>query len=115
MTSLSKKYYVPLDVLAAGGAGLLLGGAVLWLPPLHAIGVFAGVISIFALSKRPEIGLLGIIFATSTIIAEENMLRVSFGIGYLYLTDVILFLLLGLIFSRLLTSPNQKLIRTPLD
>jgi hypothetical protein len=70
---------------------------------------------IFAALKRPEIGLLGILVATSSIVFESRLPLIPIGIGSLHIPDVILLTLLGLIILRWLAEPDFKIVRTPLD
>lgn len=95
--------------------GLLLGGASLLLSPLWVLIALVGGGLVIATLKRPEIGLLGLLALTSSIIDEASNPAVSIGFGTLYLTDIILFSLLGLIVLRWLVEPDFEFVRTPLD
>lgn len=100
----------------AGGVGLLLGVASLRFSPLWRLVALAGGGLIFATLKRPEIGLLGILIATSSIIFEDRLPLIPIGIvGSLHIPDAVLLLLFGLIILRWLAEPDFKIIRTPLD
>jgi O-antigen ligase len=66
--------------------------------------------------KRPEIGLLGILVATSSIVFEDTLPLLPLGpVGSLHISDLVLLFLLGLIVFRWLTEPDFDLIHTPLD
>ena len=96
--------------------GLLLGVVALFLPPLWTVAVVAGGIFIFAMVKRPEIGLLGILVATSSIVFEDTLPLLPIGpVGSLHIPDLILIALLILVFIRWLAEKDSKLIHTPLD
>ena len=105
----------PSPILIACGVGLILGAAALQFSPLWALIALAGVGGAFVILKRPELGLLGIVIATSTIIPDASLPRFSVGIGTVYITDLLFFALLGLIVVRLLAERNFHLVRTPLD
>lgn len=100
----------------ACGAGLLLGAAALWFSPLWTLVALTGGGFIFATLKRPEIALLGILIATSSIIFENRLPLIPIGIvGSLHIPDLFLLALFGLIILRWLVEPDFKIIRTPLD
>jgi len=75
----------------------------------------AGVGLVLATLKRPEIALLGILVATSSIVFEDRLPLIPIGIGSLHIPDLFLLALLGLIILRWLVEPDFKIIRTPLD
>ncbi|MBN1283784.1 MAG: O-antigen ligase family protein [Anaerolineae bacterium] len=104
-----------LHVVLAGGLGVALGiGTVLLTPQTMLIGlalVFGG----YLVLKRPELGILGILFLTSTIYDDHKLPTIEVGPGQLNLTDPVLFVLLGLIVLRALIERDFKLVRTPLD
>jgi len=102
-------------VVVACGVGLLLGVVSLWFSPLWTLAVLAAGGLILATLKRPELGLLGILVATSSIVFEARLPLIPIGIGSLHIPDVILLALLGLIGLRWLTEPDFEIIRTPLD
>jgi hypothetical protein len=98
-------------LILASLIGILLGLAVLLLPWPVALGVVMAPLVVLALVKRPEIGILGILLATSTIWGENQIPTVP----GLYSTDIVLFALFGLIVIRLLAEPDFKLIHSPLS
>lgn len=110
--SLSKLRF---QILASCGLGLLLGIAFLWLSPLLAFGALAAIICIYAIIKRPELGLLGILVATSSIVFEAQLPMLSMGGISLHISDLILLALLGLIVVRSVGEPGFKFVHTPLD
>ncbi|HJZ05147.1 MAG TPA: hypothetical protein VJ327_04780, partial [Patescibacteria group bacterium] len=79
----------------ACGLGLVLGIALLLLPPLWVLVAVAVLPFSFAIIKRPEIGLLGIMVLKSTIISEDSLPRIQLGFGRLLITDIILLVLFG--------------------
>lgn len=105
----------PVHCVIAGIAGLFLGLALLVFSPLLVLAGLAGVFLIFAILKRPEIALLGILVATSSIIFENRLPLIPIGVGSLHVPDILLLGSLGLIVVRALVEPGFKLIRTPLD
>lgn len=106
---------LPFHLAAACGVGLLLGVASLWFSPLWVLGALAGGGFILSILKRPEIALLGILIATSSIVFEDRLPLIPIGVGSLHIPDVILLALLGLIILRWLVEPSFKMVRTPLD
>ena len=65
--------------------------------------------------KRPEIALLGILIATSSIVFEEQLPLLSVGGISLHIPDLLLLGSLGLIAVRWLVEPEFRIVRTPLD
>ncbi|RJP50456.1 MAG: hypothetical protein C4583_10545 [Anaerolineaceae bacterium] len=63
----------------------------------------------------PELGILGILVFTSTLLPGEANLGINIGFGHIYPTDILLLFLLSLIFVRGSAEPNFKLVGTPLD
>lgn len=113
---LSRPYDWPSHLVVACGVGLLLGVVSLWFSPLWTLVALAGGGLIFATLKRPEIALLGILIATSSIIFENRLPLIPIGIvGSLHIPDLFLLALFGLIILRWLVEPDFKIIRTPLD
>jgi O-antigen ligase len=104
---------LPSQLLAAAGVGLLLSIVALRFSPIFALGALAAIFLAFVLLKRPEIGLLGILVNSSTLIVEGRP-RIPI-INKFYLVDLVLLILLGLIVLRALVERNFKIIRTPLD
>lgn len=105
----------PSQLIAACGTGVLLGIACLLFPPLWVAGALIGGALTLAVVKRPELALLAILLVASTVIPEERVPVINVGPGRLYITDLILMTLFGLIVLRWLAEPDFKLIHTPLD
>ena len=105
----------PFQLVLACGVGLLLGVACLWFSPLWVLGALTVGGLGFATLKRPEIALLAILVATSSIVFEDRLPLIPIGIGSLQIPDILLLGLLGLIALRWLVEPDFKIIRTPLD
>ncbi len=114
MSFLLKVHHWP-PYLVIAVSGLLLGAVIVGLPALIVLIVLASIPLVFAFFRRPELALLGILVGTSTLIGEESMLRVSIGVGRLYITDFVLLSLLGLIAWRWLLKSDFRINRTPLD
>ena len=83
--------------------------------PLWVLAGIAALAFFFVLIKRPEIALLGILIATSSIIFEDQLPLLSIGIGSLHISDILLLGSLGLIALRRLIEPKFRIVRTPLD
>ena len=69
---------------------------------------------LYAILKRPEVALLGILVATSSIVYEDQLPRISFGIS-LHISDILLLTLFGIVFTRWLVEPNFRIVQTPMD
>jgi O-antigen ligase len=115
MKLLTASYDRPSHFVVAAGIGWLLGVSLLWLSPLVVLGAVGASFVVFVILKRPELGLLGILVATSTILPEAMMLRVPIGVGHIYISDAALLALLGLIILRWLVKSDFEINRTPLD
>lgn len=102
------------QILVAVFWGLILGAAVQRISPGLVLVSLILVGLVFAILKRPELGLLGILVATSSIVYEDQLPQVSFGISF-HLPDLLLLGLLGLAFVRWLVEPEFKYVKTPLD
>jgi O-antigen ligase len=101
--------------IAACGLGLVLGIVFVKYSPLIALGIIAAVFSLYVISKKPEIALLGILIATSSIVFEEKMPLIFVGGISFHIPDILLLGSLGLIAIRRLVVPEFKIVRTPLD
>jgi hypothetical protein len=104
-----------LQIGVAIGVGLLLGIACIWLPALWIVGLVIGIGLVFATIKRPEIGLLTILIATSSVIFEDQLPQFSMGGISLHIPDFLLLGMLGFIAVRWLVDARFKILRTPLD
>jgi O-antigen ligase len=103
------------QLMTGCGFGLILGIACLRFSVWLVFGISVAALFIYAACKRPEIAVVGILMATSTIIFEEQLPLISVGGMSLHIPDFLLLSLLGLIALRLVTDPEFKLVRTPLD
>jgi O-antigen ligase len=83
--------------------------------PLIALAALIGIFLIFAVLKRPEIALIGILIITSSIIFENQLPSINVGPITLLLSDLLLLGCLALIAARSLVEPKFKIVRTPLD
>ncbi len=99
----------------AVGAGLILGAVSVRLSPFHALGLIVGAMLAYVFVSRPEIALLVFLLFTSTILSSRQIPSFSLGFGTLYVTDLLLLCLLGLIVVRALAEPRFRIVRTPLD
>jgi len=110
----SYEFFVLIQILAACGAGLLLGAVGGVFSGELVLGLLAGIFIAYLIIRRAEIGLLGILVATSSIVFEDQLPMVSVGFS-LHIPDFILIGLLGVLILRWLIEPNFKFVRTPLD
>ena len=104
----------PIQTLVAVFWGLALGIFVQRISPELVLAFLILIGLVFAILKRPEMGLLGILIATSSIVYEDQLPQVSFGISF-HLSDLLLLGLLGLVLIRWLAEPGFKYVKTPLD
>ena len=104
-----------LALILAALLGLVMGVVSLLLSPLWVLAGLAGGGLVYAILKRPEVGLLCILIATSTIVFENRLPLISTGVGSLHIPDILLLILVGLIFLRWLVEPDFKIVRTPLN
>lgn len=105
---------VILQVLVAVLIGLAIGYGSLEYTPVVVFALLVGFLLLFIVLKRPEIALLGILVLTSSILFEDQMPRISFGIS-LHLSDILLIGMLGLTVIRYLVEKSLTPVRTPLD
>ena len=105
----------PIQIIAGCGFGLILGIACLRFSVLLVFGILAAALFTYATLKRPEIALVGILIATSSIVFEEQLPLVFLGGVSFHIPDILLLGLLGLIAVRWLVKPEFKIVRTPLD
>jgi O-antigen ligase len=106
---------LPFQVIVGCCFGLILGIASLRLSALLVLGTLAAALLIYAILKRPELALVGILIATSSIVFEEQLPLISMGGVSFHIADILLLGLLGLIAVRRLVKPEFKIVRTPLD
>ncbi len=97
------------------GWGVVLGIACLLLSGKLVLGALGALIFLYALIKRPEIGLIGILIATASVVFEDRLPLIPLGGFSLHIPDVLLLTSLGLIILRWMGERNFKLVRTPLD
>lgn len=102
------------QVLLGIFTGLTLGAAFNRFPPIYILGGLVLAFLLFVILKRPEVALLGILVATSSIVYEDQLPRISLGIS-LHISDVLLLILFGIVFIRWLVEPNFRVVRTPID
>jgi O-antigen ligase len=90
-------------------------GALLLRSPIFPFFIVCGLLLLPILIRRPEIGLLGILIATASIVFEERLPVLSAGSISLHIPDLLLLGLLGLIPGRWLFVREFRIVRTPLD
>lgn len=101
-------------VLIGCGFGVLLGVAALNSSLPIALGGLLSILLLIGIAKRPEFGMLAIVFVTAGINPDiVPLLRL--GPISLYITDVILLYLVALVLIRAFILKNLALVRTPLD
>lgn len=104
-----------IEIVIIMGIGVLLGAVSNLLTPVATALVVFGLVFVVAATKRQELLLLVYLALTSTIIDSSINPRVNIVIGSIYLTDIIIFVSLGMIVLRALTEPGFELVHTPLD
>jgi hypothetical protein len=109
--TLSSPAGLPYQLGLACLLGALVGAAVLWLPPTLAVALVIAPILVVAFVKRPELGILGILIVTSTLIGERQTPRIP----GLYVTDILLLALFGLAAVRWFVERDFQLVRSPLS
>ena len=95
--------------------GVIVGRFILSYDFITIIGITAGLCIAISAFLKPEIGILGIIIITSSIIFEDALPLMSIGIGSLHVTDLLLLYMLSIIFLKLFTDNKFKLVKTPLN
>lgn len=105
----------PVQLLIACAVGLLLGVGVVALPPVALLAAVAGIAGLILFLKRPEVGMLGILVMTGSIVFEDVLPLVPIPVGSLHIPDVIMLALFGLVFLRWFVEEDFALVRTPLD
>jgi len=104
-----------LQLVLACTLGLVLGVLFMWLTPLTLFLILLGAAFTYAMLTRPELGLLGILVMTSSVVFEDSLPLIPIGIGSLHLPDALLLTLLGLVLVRGLVEPRFRFFRTPLN
>jgi O-antigen ligase len=102
------------QIMVACSFGVLVGIGCSLFSGLLVFGVLGIVILSYATLKRPEVALLVILLATSSIVFEDQLPMVSVGIS-LHIPDFLLLGSFGIIILRSLVEPKFKIVRTPLD
>ncbi len=105
----------PTQLLIACAVGLLLGIGVVALPPVALVGAVVGIAGLVLFLRRPEVGILGILIMTGSIVFEDVLPLVPIPVGSLHIPDLIMLALFGLIFLRWFVEDDFTLVRTPLD
>jgi hypothetical protein len=97
------------------GVGLLLGVISVWLPPYYVLVGVAGIIYVVVAWLWPEIAIIGILLFTSTIFNIYAYPSIPIGVGNLIISDILLVVLFGIIFLRVMIRSSSYFIHTPLD
>ena len=112
---LLKQPSIVTQLILVCGLGLLLGIVATKIPvELLLIGI-SGVIYIVVAWFWPEIAVLGILLFTSTIFDIYAYPSIPIGIGRLIVSDILLFILIGILFLRLIHRSSSYFVHTPLD
>jgi hypothetical protein len=112
---LYKSHSIPIHIAITIAIGFILGVISLLLSPRFTLIAVAAVGIAVAILKRHELILIGILFATSSILFEDWLPLIPIGIGSLHIPDLLLLGSFGIILIRLLIEPDFRIIRTPLD
>lgn len=103
------------QTLIASIAGIAIGLMAIVVSPPLALVALIGIGLLIAAIRWPGLFLVGILFFSSGIIGEDSIPVFEVGPGVIYLTDLMLVLLFGLIVVRLLSERDYRIVRTPLD
>ena len=95
--------------------GFATGGAVMFLSPFVVILAFVILVAAVIVVKKPELGILGFVALTSTVLESESNPGISIGFGHIYLSDILVFFSFLYIIWRLMFRLETKFVRTPLD
>lgn len=102
------------QLLIGCGVGIALGLAGLRFSPTTVLGGLVAAPLVYATLRRPELALVGILVATSSIVFEDQMPRISFGVS-IHLSDLLLLGLIGMVIVRAAVEPNFTIVKTPID
>lgn len=80
----------------ACGVGLLLGAAALWFSPLWVLGGVLGILFFVGIASKPELGLLALVFLTSSFIRPDAV-DLRLPVGGLDLRDLTLMGMFGIL------------------
>jgi hypothetical protein len=95
--------------------GFATGGAVMFLSPFVVILALVILVAAVIVVKKPELGILGFLALTSTVLESESNPGISIGFGHIYLSDILVFFPFLYIIWRLMFRLETKFVRTPLD
>ena len=113
--NLLKKPSLLMQLIVVYGLGLLLGITSIWLPPYFLLIGIAGIIYLIVAWSWPEIALLGVLLFTSTIFDIYALPSIPIGIGNLVISDILIFVLIGIILLRGVIKSASYFIHTPID
>jgi O-antigen ligase len=99
----------------ACGIGLLLGIASVWMPPYFVLIGAVGIVYVVIAWRWTEIAILCTLLFTSTIFNIYEFPSIPIGIGNLIISDILLFVLLGIFLLRSTIKSSSYFINTPLD
>ncbi len=102
-------------VVIGVATGVALGIGIFWSGSSIVVIAILGMLFLVAGIQHPEIGILGILALYSTVLSAGNDPHISAGPGNVYLSDLLLLSLFGLILVKALADPSFRLVRTPLD
>jgi O-antigen ligase len=102
------------QVVAALGVSAFFAVIILFFSPLAGLFLAVGIIGMVVVARKPEIGILVIVFINTGLFYYETSSLISFASISLHISDLILIYLLLIIFIKLITK-NHSLVRTPLD
>jgi len=95
--------------------GIILGRVILTFSLPIAIGIVIGIVIIIAITFKPEIGLIGLVIVTTTIMSVSYLPTFHFSFGGFYITDLIIIFLLSLVIFKTLHYKDLALVRTRID
>lgn len=104
-------------LIFAGSMGAVVALTICWPICILFIGAAAAFVFVFTIPFRPEIGIIGILIVTSTLVFDKQvyLLRIPIGIGHLTIPDVLLIALFFEVIIVGLWNKKRIFVRTPLD
>ncbi|MHB0858717.1 MAG: O-antigen ligase family protein [Anaerolineae bacterium] len=95
--------------------GLLLGVATVKVSPVLVLAALGGSLAVAFIARRPEWGLLAMLFIANGLIDSEALPLISLGPASLHLTDAIVLILLAIVVVRAVADRRFQVVSTPLD
>lgn len=95
--------------------GVMIALLLLALPSFYLPILAGGMVVLFVVARNPEIGILIITILISSIVFENSLPLINFGIGSFHITDIMLFFMLFKIVYNHMVGNDSESLMTPLD